>query len=132
MAKAIFQSVELYFHFYVLSICHKEAYFHSTNSGLNNENVFDFPGFYNNIFILTLVVKSNNDRKKFEVFNEIETTNKLIQKNHKKIMVFIFSNGFVAQRFHNYMILKVLIIFDPKLNLFKSDAYIFMQQSLFK
>ena len=28
------------------------------------------------------------------------------------------------------MILKVLIIFDPKLNLFKSDAYIFMQQSL--
>ena len=25
------------------------------------------------------------------------------------------------------MILKVLIIFDPKLNLFKSDAYIFMQ-----
>ncbi|MDM1487499.1 hypothetical protein [Acinetobacter towneri] len=27
------------------------------------------------------------------------------------------------------MILKVLIIFDPKLNLFKSDAYIFMQQS---
>ena len=37
--------------------------------------------------------------------------------------------GFVAQRFHNYMILKVLIIFDPKLNLFKSDAYIFMQQS---
>ena len=29
------------------------------------------------------------------------------------------------------MILKVLIIFDPKLNLFKSDAYIFMQQSLF-
>ena len=38
--------------------------------------------------------------------------------------------GFVAQRFHNYMILKVLIIFDPKLNLFKSVAYIFMQQSL--
>ena len=37
--------------------------------------------------------------------------------------------GFVAQRFHNYMILKVLIVFDPKLNLFKSDAYIFMQQS---
>ena len=31
-------------------------------------------------FILTLVVKSNNDQKKFEVFNEIETTNKLIQK----------------------------------------------------
>ncbi|AXX83703.2 hypothetical protein ABEKA_3320 (plasmid) [Acinetobacter lwoffii] len=31
-------------------------------------------------FILTLVVKSNNDRKIFEVFNEIETTNKLIQK----------------------------------------------------
>jgi hypothetical protein len=28
------------------------------------------------------------------------------------------------------MILKVLIIFDPKLNLLKSDAYIFMQQSL--
>ena len=28
------------------------------------------------------------------------------------------------------MILKVLIIFDPKLNLFKSNAYIFMQQSL--
>jgi len=27
------------------------------------------------------------------------------------------------------MILKVLIVFDPKLNLFKSDAYIFMQQS---
>ncbi len=42
---------------------------------------------------------------------------------------FIFK-GFVAQRFHNYMILKVLIVFDPKLNLFKSDAYIFMQQSL--
>ncbi|MEG8264593.1 hypothetical protein MKS78_04300 [Acinetobacter baumannii] len=39
------------------------------------------------------------------------------------------TGGFVAQRFHNYMILKVLIIFDPKLNLFKSDAYIFMQQS---
>ncbi|MEQ1420280.1 restriction endonuclease subunit S [Acinetobacter indicus] len=37
--------------------------------------------------------------------------------------------GFVAQRFYKYMILKVLIIFDPKLNLFKSDAYIFMQQS---
>ena len=30
------------------------------------------------------------------------------------------------------MILKVLIIFDPKLNLFKSDAYIFMQQSHLK
>ena len=28
------------------------------------------------------------------------------------------------------MILKVLIVFDPKLNLFKSDAYIFMQQSV--
>ena len=27
------------------------------------------------------------------------------------------------------MILKVLIIFDPKLNLFKSYAYIFVQQS---
>ena len=27
------------------------------------------------------------------------------------------------------MILKVLIIFDPKLILFKSDTYIFMQQS---
>jgi hypothetical protein len=27
------------------------------------------------------------------------------------------------------MILKVLIIFDPKLNLFKSDTYIFMHQS---
>ncbi|GJC31062.1 hypothetical protein KAM398_12570 [Acinetobacter sp. KAM398] len=39
-------------------------------------------------------------------------------------------NGFVAQRFHNYVILKVLIVFfDPKLNLFKSDAYIFMQQT---
>ena len=37
--------------------------------------------------------------------------------------------GFVAQRFHNYMILNVLIISYPKLNLFKSDAYIFMQQS---
>jgi hypothetical protein len=44
----------------------------------------------------------------------------------------LFTNGFVAQRFHNYMILKVLIIFDPKLNLFKSDAYIFMQQSRFE
>ena len=43
-------------------------------------------------------------------------------------MKFLY-NGFVAQRFHNYMILEVLIIFDPKLNLFKSDAYIFMQQS---
>ena len=32
------------------------------------------------IFILALVVKLDNDRKKFEVFNEIETTNKLIQK----------------------------------------------------
>ena len=42
--------------------------------------------------------------------------------------ILIFT-GFVAQRFHNYMILKVLIIFDPKLNLFKSNAYIFMQQS---
>ena len=36
--------------------------------------------------------------------------------------------GFVVKRFHNYMILKVLIIFEPKLNLFKSDTYIFMQQ----
>ena len=27
------------------------------------------------------------------------------------------------------MILKILIFFDPKLNLCKSDAYIFMQQS---
>ncbi len=41
----------------------------------------------------------------------------------------ILFDGFVAQRFHNYMILKVFIVFDPKLNLFKSDAYIFMQQS---
>ena len=41
----------------------------------------------------------------------------------------LLRHGFVAQRFHNYMILKVLIVFDPKLNLFKSDAYIFMQQS---
>ena len=39
-------------------------------------------------------------------------------------------DGFVEQRFHNYMILKVLIIFYLKLNLFKSDVYIFMQQSL--
>ena len=44
-------------------------------------------------------------------------------------MVLIKQIGFVAQRFHNYMILKVLIFFDPELNLFKSDAYIFMQQS---
>ena len=29
------------------------------------------------------------------------------------------------------MILKVLIIFDPELNLFKSYAYTFMQQSHF-
>ena len=40
------------------------------------------------IFILALVVKLDNDRKKFEVFNEIETTNKLIQKNHSFFMVF--------------------------------------------
>lgn len=49
-------------------------------------------------FILTLVVKSNNDRKKFEVFNEIETTNKLIQK--KTIIFlwfFIFSNSVLAK-----------------------------------
>jgi hypothetical protein len=46
------------------------------------------------------------------------------------MLPFINGVGFVAQRYHNYMILKVLIIFDPKLNLFKSDAYIFMQQSL--
>jgi hypothetical protein len=46
------------------------------------------------------------------------------------LAIFIEIKGFVAQRFHNYMILKVLIIFDLKLNLFKSDAYIFMQQSL--
>ena len=43
-----------------------------------------------------------------------------------------FQKGFVAQRFHNYMILKVLIIFDPELNLFKSYAYTFMQQSPFQ
>jgi hypothetical protein len=48
------------------------------------------------------------------------------------MLPFINGVGFVAQRYHNYMILKVLIIFDPKLNLFKSDAYIFMQQSLIK
>ncbi len=46
-----------------------------------------------------------------------------------RILIKILFHGFVAQRFHNYMILKVLIIFDPKLNLFKSVAYIFMQQS---
>ena len=40
-------------------------------------------------------------------------------------------NGFVAQRFHNYVILKVLIVFRPKINLFKSDAYIFMQHTLY-
>jgi len=32
------------------------------------------------IFILALVVKLDNDRKKFEVFNEVETTSKFIQK----------------------------------------------------
>ena len=44
----------------------------------------------------------------------------------------LVQKGFVAQRFHNYMILKVLIIFDPELNLFKSYAYTFMQQSHFR
>ena len=54
----------------------------------------------------------------------------LSYKSEFKVIPLILADGFVAQRFHNYMILKVLIVFDPKLNLFKSDAYIFMQQSL--
>ena len=51
---------------------------------------------------------------------------------YRSVIFFTIANGFVAQRFHNYMILKVWLFFDPKLNLFKSDAYIFMQQSLKK
>ncbi|AWL27214.1 hypothetical protein DJ533_00585 (plasmid) [Acinetobacter defluvii] len=81
MAKAIFQSVELYFSFFMsyLFVIRKHTFI-ALIVDLIMRMYLIFLSFIIIFFILTLVVKSNNDRKKFEVFNEIETTNKLIQK----------------------------------------------------
>ncbi|PJI31490.1 hypothetical protein C3420_16280 [Acinetobacter sp. ACNIH3] len=81
MAKAIFQSVELYFSFFMsyLFVIRKHTFI-ALIVDLIMRMYLIFLAFIIIFFILTLVVKSNNDRKKFEVFNEIETTNKLIQK----------------------------------------------------
>ena len=80
MAKAIFQSRALLFILYVLSICYREAYFIALIVELIMRRYLIFLAFIIMIFILALVVKLDNDRKKFEVFNEVETTSKLIQK----------------------------------------------------
>jgi len=81
MAKAIFQSIELYFSFFMsyLFVIGKHTFI-ALIVDLIMRMYLIFLAFIILFFILTLVVKSNNDRKKFEVFNEIETTNKLIQK----------------------------------------------------
>jgi len=82
MAKAIFQSIELYFSFFMsyLFVIGKHTFI-ALIVDLIMRMYLIFLAFIIIFFILTLlVVKSNNDRKKFEVFNEIETTNKLIQK----------------------------------------------------
>jgi len=81
MAKAIFQSVELYFSFFMsyLFVIRKHTFI-ALIVDLIMRMYLIFLAFIIIFFILTLVVKSNNDREKFEVFNEIETTNKLIQK----------------------------------------------------
>jgi len=81
MAKAIFQSVELYFSFFMsyLFVIRKHTFI-ALIVDLIMRMYLIFLAFIIIFFILTLVVKSNNDQKKFEVFNEIETTNKLIQK----------------------------------------------------
>jgi len=81
MAKAIFQSVELYFSFFMsyLFVIRKHTFI-ALIVDLIMRMYLIFLAFIIIFFILTIVVKSNNDRKKFEVFNEIETTNKLIQK----------------------------------------------------
>ncbi|PJI31502.1 hypothetical protein CU320_13810 [Acinetobacter pseudolwoffii] len=89
MAKAIFQSIELYFSFFMsyLFVIGKHTFIALIVDLIMRMHLI-FLAFIIIIFILTLVVKSSNDRKKFEVFNEIETTNKLIQKNHNFFMVF--------------------------------------------
>ena len=81
MAKAIFQSIELYFSFFMsyLFVIGKHTFI-ALIAELTMRRHLIFLAFIIMIFILALVVKLDNDRKKFEVFNEIETTNKLIQK----------------------------------------------------
>jgi len=70
----------LLFILYVLSICYREAYFIALIVELIMRRHLIFLAFIIMIFILALVVKLDNDRKKFEVFNEVETTSKFIQK----------------------------------------------------
>ncbi|HGW1746806.1 TPA: hypothetical protein ACNMTN_005594, partial [Klebsiella pneumoniae] len=62
------------------SICYREAYFIALIVELIMRRHLIFLAFIIMIFILALVVKLDNDRKKFEVFNEVETTSKFIQK----------------------------------------------------
>ena len=70
----------LLFFLYVLSICYREAYFIALIVELIMRRHLIFLAFIIMIFILAVVVKLDNDRKKFEVFNEVETTSKFIQK----------------------------------------------------
>ena len=81
MAKAIFQSIELYFSFVMsyLSAIGKHT-FTALISELTMRRHLIFLAFTITIFILALVVKLDNDRKKLKVFDEIETTSKFIQK----------------------------------------------------
>jgi len=81
MAKAIFQSIELYFSFFMsyLFVIGKHTFIALIVDLIMRRHLI-FLAFIIMIFILALVVKLDNDRKKFEVFNEVETTSKFIQK----------------------------------------------------
>lgn len=67
-------------HVYFLMTAYREAYFIALIVELIMRRHLIFLAFIIMIFILALVVKLDNDRKKFEVFNEVETTSKFIQK----------------------------------------------------
>ncbi len=60
---------------------------------------------YNNIIILKTQRPPRFFIERFTIFNC------MLDIKVNPIFHFLILNGFVAQRFHNYMILKVLIIF---------------------
>ena len=81
MAIAMSQSIELYFSFFMsyLFVIRKHTFI-ALIVDLIMRMYLIFLAFIIMFFILALVVKLDNDRKKFEVFNEVETTSKFIQK----------------------------------------------------
>ncbi|MCG4607042.1 hypothetical protein L0O74_11990, partial [Bifidobacterium longum] len=73
--------IELYFSFFMsyLFVIGKHTFIALIVDLIMGRHLI-FLAFIIMIFILALVVKLDNDRKKFEVFNEVETTSKFIQK----------------------------------------------------